>query len=42
MQGPKRRAISEQNRIDRTYWNILTSRAPNFQVDVTTIHTSPN
>ena len=41
MQGPKRRAISEQNRIDRTYWSILMSRAPSFQVDVTNIHTTP-
>jgi hypothetical protein len=41
MQGPKRQAVSEENRIDEMYWKILTDRAHQFEVDVSQIRLTP-
>jgi hypothetical protein len=41
MQGPKRRAVSEHNRVDETYWNLLSARAHLFGIDVSTIRLPP-
>ena len=41
MQGPKRRAVSEDHRIDETFWNLLEARAPKFNLDVSDLRTVP-
>ena len=41
MQGPKRCAVSEHNRVDETYWNLLLARAHQFGIDVLMIRLPP-
>ena len=42
MQGPKKRAISEPNRIDDLYWKILADRSHQFGIDATKIRLEPS
>ena len=41
MQGHKRRAVSEHNRVDDVYWKLLSERSPQFGVDVSDIRSKP-
>ena len=41
MQGRKRRAVSEHNRVDDVYWKLLSERSPQFGVDVSDIRSKP-
>jgi hypothetical protein len=41
MQGPKRRAVSEYNRVDEMFWNLLSARAHQFGIDVSRIRLPP-
>jgi hypothetical protein len=42
MQGPKRQAVQESERIDDVYWKILTDRAHEFGLDVSSIRLKPS
>jgi hypothetical protein len=41
MQGPKHHAVSEHNRIETTYWDILVKQANQFGIDGSSIRSLP-
>ena len=41
MRGPKRRAVSENDRIDDVYWKQLEAKAQAFDIEVSNIRLSP-